>query len=211
MKCRTLSTINSLSRTNSKIYFSGSLNEPIIPSRVLRKTLLPKKSERSSSTPRPPVSITDKLTVVVDDESNDDIKHEANEDTDSGAFPLAESASKTFEFKMVPGLLKTVSDEDSILDLSVPKRQTSRPSSTQPEGFQSFVDSIKNSSRHSSEISTVSDPGMALAADALSLLKQGKTSESNWSTVPELQSLSITNTGQTFEPSDNFLEEANQW
>ena len=187
---------------------SENPSELIIPSRVLRKTLLPTKLERSSSTSRSIPHFTDKLPIVIDDDSGEEIKLEPGEELQPGAFPVAKnSPQKTFESRIDP-----VPDDDVVLDLSVPKRYQSRSSSTQPVDLPSpHVDSVKSSSRHSSEISTVSDPNMALAVDALSLLKHAKASESNWSAVPVLQGLSMTNVSRTFETGDNFLEEANQW
>jgi len=176
---------------------------------------LPTKLERS---PRPTISVVDKITLDDDDSSDDVVKIESGEELQSRAFPVAKTSPKrTFPVSLIPdilngNILKSVPDVNAILDLSVPKRQRSRNSSAQREDIPSpHIDSIKSSSSHSSEISSVSDPNMALAADALALLKHAKATESNWSAVPVLQGLSLTNASQTFETGENFLEEANQW
>ena len=171
----------------------------MIPSEVLRKTLLPKRRERNVSTPKTTVS---HAVQQLDDVCNDDvIKQESNDESEAGAFPLSKDATEK-AFKIANE--QAMTDDNNALDLSVPKR-LSRPNSIQTD------ESVKGSSRHSSEVSNLSDPGMALAVDALSLLRHSKSSETTWPTVTDMQTMSLANAPQSYETSDNFLEEANHW
>ena len=151
-------------------------------------------------------------------ENDDVVKVEPDEHDEAGRFPVAKNVTKSglnIELKekdpfSTSNVAEQSAEDGAILDLSVPKLFLSRSNSIQQEDFPSpqRIDSIKSSSRHSSEVSSVSDPGLALAADALSLLKQSnsKSTDANWSAVPEL----TTNVQQSFVTQEPFLD-ASTW
>ena len=103
---------------------------------------------------------------------------------------------------------EAVHESNFVLDLSVAQNAASNLKSPGQEmGHISLTRrsesemGLKNSSRRSSATSSFSDPGMQLAADALSMLKQSKSKESGF--LSDYQANSVSGDSSSNEPQDN--------